>query len=148
MLSFEMKQLDCFLSGDDKCFAFLFHLRQLIFSVWEATFSYKSYDLSDCNRLYISCKKQYIALNYRTNLSDWYQLYISCKNTLTLVRVPKNNHVKGFLGSILTPTWVLGSFLTPADALKSLGLPTYRAWRDSFTCKVLQHFKRPRCWWG
>ena len=28
-----MKQLDCFLSGDDKCFAFLFHLQQLIFSV-------------------------------------------------------------------------------------------------------------------
>ena len=44
---------------------------------------------------------------------------------LTLVRVPKNNHVKGFLGSILTPTWVLGSFLTPADALKSVGLPMY-----------------------
>ena len=47
--------------------------------------------------------------------------------TLTLVRVPKNNHVKGFLGSILTPTWILGSFLTPADALKSLGLPMFRA---------------------
>ncbi len=38
---------------------------------------------------------------------------------LTLVRVPKNNHVKGFLGSILTPTRILGSILTPADALKS-----------------------------
>ena len=30
----------------------------------------------------------------------------------------KNNHVKGFMGSILTPMWVLGSFLTTADALK------------------------------
>ncbi len=27
------EQLDCFLSGDDKCFAFLFHLQRLIFSV-------------------------------------------------------------------------------------------------------------------
>ncbi len=42
---------------------------------------------------------------------------------LTLVRVPKNNYVKGFLASILTPTWVLGSFLTPAGSLKSVGLP-------------------------
>ncbi len=33
MPSFHMKQLDCFLSGDDKCFAFLFHLWRLIFSV-------------------------------------------------------------------------------------------------------------------
>ncbi len=41
---------------------------------------------------------------------------------LTLVRVPKNNHVKGFLGLVLTPKRVLVSFLTPADALKSLGL--------------------------
>ncbi len=40
--------------------------------------------------------------------------------SLTLLRVPKNNPVKGFLGSILTPTWVLGSFSTPEDALKSL----------------------------
>ncbi len=35
---------------------------------------------------------------------------------LTLLRVPKNNHVKGFLGSILTPTCALGSFMTPGDA--------------------------------
>ncbi len=45
----------------------------------------------------------------------------------TLLRVPKNNHVKGFLGSILTQTWVLGSFLTPADALKSLGVLIFGA---------------------
>ena len=31
---FQMNQLDCFLSGDNKCFAFLFHLQQLIFSVF------------------------------------------------------------------------------------------------------------------
>ncbi len=37
---------------------------------------------------------------------------------LTLLRVPKNNQVKGFLRSILIPTWVLESFLTPAKALK------------------------------
>ncbi len=40
---------------------------------------------------------------------------------LTLLRVPENNSVKGFLGSILTPTWALGSFLIPADALIPLG---------------------------
>ncbi len=34
ILSFQMKQSDCFLSGDNKCFAFLFHLQQLIFSVY------------------------------------------------------------------------------------------------------------------
>ena len=47
---------------------------------------------------------------------------ISCplRPSLTLVRVPKNNHIKGFLGSILTPTWVLGSLLTPVDALKNM----------------------------
>ena len=39
-------------------------------------------------------------------------------DVLTLLRVPKNNHVNGFLGSILTPTLVLGSFLTPADVLR------------------------------
>ena len=42
---------------------------------------------------------------------------------LTLLRVPKNNPVKGFLGSILTPAWVLGSFYTPADALESIDVP-------------------------
>ena len=46
---------------------------------------------------------------------------------LTLVRVTKNNHVKGFLGSILTLKRVLGSYLTHAYALKSLGLPMFRA---------------------
>ena len=49
----------------------------------------------------------------------------SIRRAFTLVRVPKNNHlkhVKGFLGSILTPKRVLGSYLTPADVLKSLGL--------------------------
>ncbi len=57
---------------------------------WEATFGYKSYHLSDCYRLYISCKNNIgKALNYQTDLSDWYQLNISCKikvlvNTLTL----------------------------------------------------------------
>ncbi len=47
---------------------------------WEATFSYKSYHLSDCYRLYIRCKNNIgKTLNYQTELSDWYQLYISCK---------------------------------------------------------------------
>ncbi len=47
---------------------------------WEATFGYKSYHLSDCYRLYISCKNNIRkTLNYQTELSDWYQLYISCK---------------------------------------------------------------------
>ncbi len=47
---------------------------------WEATFSYKSYHLSDCYRLYISCKNNIgKALDYQANLSDWYQLDISCK---------------------------------------------------------------------
>ncbi len=46
-----------------------------------------------------------------------------------LTKIPKNNHVKGFLGSILTPTWVLGSFLTPAGALIPLGVPMFRAWK-------------------
>ncbi len=47
---------------------------------WEATFGYKSYHLSDCYRLYISCKNNRgKTLNYQTDLSDWYQLYISCK---------------------------------------------------------------------
>ena len=42
---------------------------------WEATFGYH---LSDCYRLYISCKNKIgKALNYQTDLSD--QLYISCK---------------------------------------------------------------------
>ncbi len=50
---------------------------------WEATFSYKSYDLSDCYRLYISWKNNIgKALNYQTDLSDWYQLCISYKLTL------------------------------------------------------------------
>ncbi len=48
---------------------------------WEATFSYKGYDLSDRYRLYISCKNNIgKALNYQTDLSDWNQLYISGKN--------------------------------------------------------------------
>ncbi len=43
---------------------------------WEATFSY----LSDCIRLYISCKNNIgKVLNYQVDLSDWYQLYISYK---------------------------------------------------------------------
>ncbi len=48
---------------------------------WQyATFGYKSYHLSDCYRLYISCKNNIRkALNYQTDLSYWYQLYISCK---------------------------------------------------------------------
>ncbi len=47
---------------------------------WEETFSYKSYHLSDCYWLYISCKNNIgKALNYQINLSDWFQLYISCK---------------------------------------------------------------------
>ncbi len=47
---------------------------------WEATFGYKSYHLSDCYQLYISCKNNIRkALNYQTDLSWWYQLYISCK---------------------------------------------------------------------
>ncbi len=47
---------------------------------WGATFSYKSYHLSDFYRLYISCKNNIgKALNYQTDLSDWYQLYINCK---------------------------------------------------------------------
>ena len=55
---------------------------------WEATFSYKSYDLSDCYRLYISCKNNIgKALIYQINLSDWYQLYISCKNNIETARV-------------------------------------------------------------
>ena len=53
---------------------------------WEATFSYKSNDLSDCYQLYISCKNNIgKALNYQTNLSDWYQLSIhaiSWKNNI------------------------------------------------------------------
>ncbi len=45
---------------------------------WEATFSYKSYDLSDCYRLYTSCKNNVgKALNHQTDLSDRYQLYIA-----------------------------------------------------------------------
>ena len=52
----------------------------MVICFWEATFSYKSYHLSDCYRLYISCKNNIgKALNYQTDLSDWYQLYISCK---------------------------------------------------------------------
>ncbi len=47
---------------------------------WEATFSNKSYHLSDCYRLYISCETIIgKALNYQIDLSDWYQLYISCE---------------------------------------------------------------------
>ncbi len=47
---------------------------------WEATFGYKSYHLSDCYQLYISCKNNIRkAWNYQTDLSDLYQLYISCK---------------------------------------------------------------------
>ncbi len=38
---------------------------------------------------------------------------------LILLSVPKNNHVKGFLGSILTPTRVLGSF-PPASAAEGI----------------------------
>ena len=50
---------------------------------WEATFGYKSYHLSDCYRLYISCKNNIRkALKYQTDLSDWYQLYISCKTNI------------------------------------------------------------------
>ena len=41
------------------------------------------------------------------------------KLSLTLVKVPKNNHIKGILRSILTQTRVMGSFLTPADAFTS-----------------------------
>ncbi len=52
----------------------------MVICFWEATFSYKSNDLSDCYRLYISCKNNIGKdLNYQTDLSDWYQLYISCK---------------------------------------------------------------------
>ncbi len=41
---------------------------------WEATFSYQSYDLSGCFRLYISCKNNIgKALNYQSHLCDWYQ---------------------------------------------------------------------------
>ena len=53
--------------------------------------------------------------------------YLVEMHHLTLLRVPKNNPIKGFLGSILTPTWVLGSFPTSADALKSLDV-----WRNTF----------------
>ncbi len=50
---------------------------------WEASFSYKSYDLSYCYRLYISSKNNIgKALNYHADLSDLYQLYISCKNNI------------------------------------------------------------------
>ncbi len=50
---------------------------------WEGTLSYKGYDLSDCYRLYISCRNNIgKALNYQTDLSDWYRLYISCKNNI------------------------------------------------------------------
>ena len=39
---------------------------------------YKSYDLSDSYRLYISCKNNIgKALNYQIDLSDWCQLYIT-----------------------------------------------------------------------
>ena len=38
---------------------------------------------------------------------------------LILLSVPKNKHVKGFLGSILTPTRVLGSF-PPASAAEGI----------------------------
>ena len=46
---------------------------------------------------------------------------------LTLLTGPKNTNVKQVLGSILTPTLVLESFLTPAHALKCLSAP-----RNSF----------------
>ncbi len=48
--------------------------------------------LSDCYRLYISCKiNKGKALNYQTDLSNWYQVYISCKNET----------IKGGPGSLL-----------------------------------------------
>ncbi len=47
---------------------------------WEATFGCKRYHLSDCYRLYNSCKNNIRnPLNYQIDLSDWYQLYIGCK---------------------------------------------------------------------
>ena len=44
MPSFQTKQLDCFLSGDDECFAFLFHLQRLIFSVHFASETHERTD--------------------------------------------------------------------------------------------------------
>ncbi len=56
------------------------HYFMVAICFWEATFSYKSYHLSDCYRLHISCKNNIgKAQNNQTDLSDWYQLYISCK---------------------------------------------------------------------
>ena len=87
----------------------------------EATFSYKSYDLSDSYRLYISFKNNIgKALNCHTNLSDWYQLYISCKNNIeTAITYPTDMKPwEAYFIRLLTDScnhaeWVLELFCVP-----------------------------------
>ncbi len=73
---------------------------------------YKVDKLKKVNANNIDC-----LLHSPNRLKEWHW-----KSNLTLVRVPKINYIKGFLGSVLTPKRALGSFLTPADPLKSLSL--------------------------
>ena len=71
---------------------------------WEATFSYKSYHLSDCYWLYISCKNNIgKASNYQTDLSDWYQLYISWKINNEIISITLPNRYET-IGSIFYRT--------------------------------------------
>ena len=56
---------------------------------------------------------------------DWYLLHTLCFDEpwkyafVSKVARTWRGESKGFLGSIVTPTWVLGSLLTPVDVLKS-----------------------------
>ncbi len=80
------------------------------------------------NNLLWPCKGQTVCYVLEL-LSSWHdrKRCTSGCGRITLERVPKNKHIKRFLGSNLTPTWNQWSFLTPADSFKSLVLPMFRA---------------------
>ncbi len=109
-----------------------FHVTNLIiYMVFLASLSIfiASFDHSDTAKHNIHNATSDADTTTVSSISDiTYKVCIPPESTqFTLVRVPKNNHIKGSLGSILTPKRVIGSLLTPADALKSLDLPMFRA---------------------
>ena len=85
----------------------------------------------------------------KVNVTSTPGIALSCKFLKSLCKydaIGKNPSANEFidfkqvLGSILTPTLVLESFLTPVHAVQYLSAPTYRVAKDKFIYQELSRY--------